>query len=140
GRPKRLDNSRHPLVVEAYRRFQHIFRCTARRRFDGLLLRLWRKPLERGASQYATVTKIAAHDQFLRGVLIEPALAALEQFVNFILADPIVLGVVQNRNQYVKMIEQRAQASNSSELDARIEVARRRRIEASDWIDVGAPT
>src|SRR6266545_2487093 len=85
GRPKRLDDSRHPFIVQADRSLKRIFRRTACLRFDGLLLRLWRQPLERGASQNAAVTKIAADDQFLRRVLIEPALAAFEQLVDFIL-------------------------------------------------------
>ena len=73
-------------------------------------------------------------------MLIEPALAALEQLVDFVLADPIVLGVVQDRNQHVEVIEKRAEASNAGELHSRKEFANRSRVRIYDRIDMDAPT
>src|ERR1700730_4821728 len=78
GCTKRLNYRHHPFVVQPDRRLQRIFRCATRLWFDRFFLRLRRQPLESGTSQNATMTKITADDQFLRRVLIEPALAAPE--------------------------------------------------------------
>jgi hypothetical protein len=58
-------------------------------------------------------------------MLVEPALAAREKFVDLVLADPIVLGVIQHWNQHVEVVLKHAESRKADELHPRIKRADR---------------
>ena len=56
--------------------------------------------------QAALPLQVAAGDQFLVGMVAQPSRAEAQQLVNLIIAHPIVLVVVQNRQQHVQVSEE----------------------------------
>ena len=51
---------------------------------------------------------------------VQPAFAALEKLLDFVLADPVVLVIVQHWDQHIEVIEQRLQPSVTGEFQGHI--------------------
>ncbi len=67
------------------------------------------QPFERIASQAALVLQVAPRDGLALGMRRQPSLAPANQLVDFVVANPVVLVVVQNGNKHVEMREQIAE-------------------------------
>ena len=81
------------------------------------------KPRQGGVGEGATVAQVPSRDQVLFRMCGQPALAAPNQFVDFVLADRVVLGIVENRNKYVQVGQQVAHGLRARERD-RVDIAR----------------
>ena len=51
-------------------------------------------------------TQIALNDQFSLGMRLQPALASFQEFLDFILSDPVMLFGVEHRDEDIKVREQ----------------------------------
>ena len=107
GRHDRAD----PLVVEADpvldRGFLGIAVGLPRVRVVGVLFD--DEPAQRLAGQVGLARQVAPGDQLALGVRRQPALAALEQLLDLGRAHPVVLLVVEDRDQDVQVREQVAE-------------------------------
>ena len=63
------------------------------------------------------VPEVPAHDELALGVLVEPALALVEQLVDLCGAYPVVLAVVGDRQQHVDVRQKLAQSLRSPQRD-----------------------
>ena len=57
--------------------------------------------------------QVARHDDIARRVAVEPALAVTKQLLDFVVADPVVLLIVEHRNEHVEVRQQLAQPTLS---------------------------
>ena len=75
---------------------------------------------QRVVHQAALVLEIAARDGFALGMRRQPALAVAQKFFHLVIADPVVLVVVQHRHEHVKMREKLLQRQSRIQLDLEI--------------------
>lgn len=71
----------------------------------GILLLLGDEPAQRFPRQVGLAGEVAAGNELALRVVREPALAAAEQLVDLGLVDPIVLLVVEHRDQEIEVAE-----------------------------------
>jgi hypothetical protein len=133
-----VDHGDHPLVVQAQRRLQRIFgRGLAGGGLDSLVTSLGRQTLQRIARQGSAVDQVALDDQVARGMALQPAFATLHQLGDLVLADPVVLVVVEHRDQHIEVVEQVAQPRGSGQ--SKRDITRSVGVDARDGIDVDGP-
>ena len=102
-----------PLLVEADAALSSASSSAAVRL--GLLVGIgWSSSTSRASAsrdEAALVLQVAAGDQLALGVRREPALAVAQQLLDLVVADPVVLVVVEHRDEHVEVGEQVAQAA-----------------------------
>ena len=99
-----------PLVVEADRPLDRRFFCVVRGFLGVGILGIVvdrHETRQRVASQPAVVPEIATGDELPVGMRGEPRAAAPQQLVDLVGADPVVLVVVEHRQQHEEVLEQR---------------------------------
>jgi hypothetical protein len=60
------------------------------------------------------MNEIAGDDGIARGVAVEPALPVTKQLLDFVVPNPVVLLIIENRNEHVQMRQQVAQPTRCS--------------------------
>ena len=85
----------------------------------GLLLGLFlrRQPRDGITNQASLVHEVSRNDGVSRWMAIEPALPMTKQLLDFVVADPVVFLVVENRNEHVQVREQVAQPPGRPQCD-----------------------
>lgn len=116
GRLQRLEHRVEPAFVEADRPFDRCFLLVflgSGDLFLGLLLR--GQPGDGIANESSLMHQISGHDRVPRRMAVKPALAMSKQFLHFVVTDPVVLLIVEDRNQYVEVRQQVAQSARCSQ-------------------------
>src|SRR5262249_60529325 len=62
-------------------------------------------PGQRGPRELPAVPEVAAGDEVSLGMLAEPGLAAPQELLDLVRPDPVVLRVVEDREEHVQMLE-----------------------------------
>ena len=81
--------------------------------FLGLFLR--RQPGDGVANEPSLMHEIARDDGVARRMAVEPALPVTKQLFDFVVPNPVVLLIVENRNQHVQVRQQVAQPARCSQ-------------------------
>ena len=109
-RPRRLHSRQHgsaPLIVEPNRHLTGFGRLGS---FGWLLVGRGRlfldEPLDRLADEARLMSQEAACDRLLERMLREPAFPLRDQLLDLAVADPVMLRVVEDRDQDVEMREE----------------------------------
>jgi hypothetical protein len=63
------------------------------------------EPCQRAPGQVTTTTEVAAGDQVLVGVVCQPALTRAQQLVDLVRPLPVVLGLIEDRQQDVHLVQ-----------------------------------
>ena len=82
-----------------------------------------RQTLQRGVGERASVAQVAPRDQRFVGMRPQPVASAPHQFIHLVLADRVMLGVVEHGNQHVQVGQQIAHGLLARDRD-RVAVAR----------------
>ena len=111
GAPQRGEDRAEPLLVQADLRLDRRLLGVAGL---GLPIRVvllaGDQPAEGFARQVRLAREVAPRDELALGMLRQPALAAAEQLLDLGCADPVVLLVVEHRDEHVQVGEQVLQA------------------------------
>jgi len=102
--PQHLHHALHPLVVQAQRLFQGLQRRRGRPVIIGCrrIVELG-QPLQGEPGQPPAMLEIAPRDQFALRMLRQPAFALPQQLVDLVIADPIVLLVVEHGDEDIEV-------------------------------------
>ena len=98
------------------RRFLLVF-LGSRGFFFGLFLR--RQPGDGVANEPSLMHEIARDDDVARRMAIEPALAVTKQLFDLVVSNPVVLLIVEHRNEHVQVGQQVAQPARCSKRDGK---------------------
>lgn len=108
--PEGGDHGPEALVVEAERLLQLVLlvrlRAVERPRVRKLLRH---QTLQRQPREAALVLQVSAGDRLPLGMRGQPALPAAHEFLHLVVADPVVLVVVEDRNQHVQVRQELAE-------------------------------
>ena len=112
ARPEHGHDRAEPLLVQAQRFLDSLLLGLARLRRVAVRVGVLvlEQPRERLARQRALVLEVAVDDQLALGMPGEPALAAAQQLLHLVVADPVVLLRVEHRHEHVEVREQLARA------------------------------
>src|SRR5438093_6895576 len=102
------DHRAETLLVEAQRSLERALLGVASRASVVLLVRrfLGDQPRNRVAHERMTVLEVATGDRFSLGVRREPSLAMTDELLDFVVAHPVVLLVVEHGDEHVQMRQQ----------------------------------
>ncbi|MEH3053798.1 MAG: hypothetical protein PGN13_07270 [Patulibacter minatonensis] len=75
---------------------------------------------DRGGDERHLVLEVTARDQLALGVRRQPAVAAREQLLDLVVADPIVLVVVEHWQQHVQVGEQLREAHLAAQTERQV--------------------
>ena len=91
--------------------------CAADHLFFGLFLR--RQAGDGVANEPALMHEISRDDHVARGVSVEPALAVAQQLFDLVVTNPVVLLVVEHRNEHIEVRQQVAQPARRAKRDGK---------------------
>ena len=91
--------------------------CCSHRLFFGLFL--CRQAGDSVANEPALMHEISRDDRVARGMSIEPALAVAKQLFDLVGSNPVVLLVVEHRNEHIQVRQQVAQSARRAERDGK---------------------
>ena len=127
ARPQRRQHSGQTLLVQAQRLFDRFLLAVAplARPFGivggvGFLLD-GQQAAQRLARQDRPVLEVAAHDGVALRVLRQPAFSLAHELVHLVVTDPVVLVVVQDRNEHVEVAQEVAQARGLAQGQRKVE-------------------
>ena len=87
--------------------------------YGGVIVKL-NETSRRIGDHRSLMRKVSASNQLALRMLSKPSLASPNQLANFIVAHPIMLGVVENRQEHVKLVESICETNLSGQCEIRI--------------------
>src|SRR5207253_7043023 len=118
---QRGDDGRAALLIETQRPLQVGLLLDADRPLRSLLrVLLDYQPLQRGAGEALLMFEIAAGDGLALRMRLEPPRTVPQEFLDLVVADPVVLVIVEDRHEDVQMREQVRQALRRAQRDGEV--------------------
>ena len=113
--PKTASSRRSLRLMRPFDRRLLLVLLHGRRFFVGLVLRC--ETRHRVTHEASLMREVARHDDLARRMALEPALAMTKELLHFVVADPVVLAIVDNGYEHVEVCQQVAEAAGGAQRD-----------------------